>query len=321
MPPPSRPNGPRLIPVADLDHPQLEPYRNQKDAWLRAQRLGGTGLPDPAGQDGLFIAEGELVVRALFESACQVCSVLLTPARLRTMRQAIDRLPADTPVFLADRDVLARIVGFDVHRGVLAVGRRTHRPDAMELARSAQCLLVLEGLTNHDNVGSLFRSFSALAPRPLAVLLCPRCADPFYRKSLRVSMGHVLTVPSARLEQWPADLLRLEKLGYQTIALTPSPQATALSQLPVRCPPQRVALLVGAEGPGLTPQAMDAAAWRVRIEMHPGVDSLNVAVSAAIALATLCRPHPSAGPPDAPLATDSQTLGPKRGTTRPGERL
>ncbi|MFI4916977.1 MAG: TrmH family RNA methyltransferase [Phycisphaerales bacterium JB060] len=276
--------GPEFIPVHDLSHPELEPYRDQKDAWLRVQRDGGTGL------GGLFIAEGEIVARELFASSFKVRSVLVTPTRLLSMRDAIDGLPAGTPVFVAERGVAEGIVGFDMHRGVLAIGERGEAASWEDVVRESPCVLVLEGLSNHDNVGSLYRSLSALGPAGSAVVLGPGCADPFYRKSLRVSMGHVLRVPTAWARDWPGDLGRLEAMGLRTLALTPDPGALALGEVGLNCPPDRLALLVGAEGPGLSDGAMGAAGLRVRIPMNAGVDSLNVGVSAAIALANCCVP-------------------------------
>lgn len=276
--------GPNIIAVEDLSHPDLEPFRNQKDAWLRVQQDGGTGL------GGLFIAEGEIVARELFASRFAVRSVLITPTRLLSMQDAIEALPHGTPVYVAERKVAEEIVGFDMHRGVLALGERGARPSLEAVVADARCVLVLEGLSNHDNVGSLYRSLSALGPTESAVVLGPGCADPFYRKSLRVSMGHVLRVPTALVEDWPGDLDVLERAGFRTLALTPDAGAAAIGGVGVRCPPDRVALLLGAEGPGLTEGAMAAAVERVRIPMNEGVDSLNVGVSAAIALAGLCTP-------------------------------
>jgi len=277
-------SGPTITPVQDLDHPGLEPYRNQKDAWLRVQAHGGTGL------GGLFLAEGEIVARALFESKFNVCSVLITPTRLEGMRETIDALPPQIPVYLADRRVAETIVGFDMHRGVLALGERGQVPRFGDVVADTDCLLVLEGLSNHDNIGSLYRSLAALGPARSAVMLGPRCADPFYRKSLRVSMGHVLGVPTTRAERWPDDLKQLAALGFHTLALTPDASATPLRSLRVRCPSDKVALVLGAEGPGLTEASMAEVKHRVRIEMNQGVDSLNVAVSAAVALSQICRP-------------------------------
>ncbi len=276
--------GPQFVHVEDLSHPGLEPYRDQKDAWLRVQREGGTGL------GGLFLAEGEIVARELFASRFRVRSVLVTPTRLLSMRDAIEALPAGTPVYVAERGVAEGIVGFDMHRGVLALGERGEEPSLASVVEGARCLLVLEGLSNHDNVGSLYRSLSALGPAGSAVVLGPGCADPFYRKSLRVSMGHVLRLPTAWARDWPGDLRVIEEAGFRTVALTPEAGAVSLREVGSRCPPERLALMVGAEGPGLTEAAMSAATVRVRIPMNEGVDSLNVGVAAAVALAGLCVP-------------------------------
>ncbi|CAK9069779.1 Uncharacterized tRNA/rRNA methyltransferase MT0904, partial [Durusdinium trenchii] len=186
------------------------------------------------------------------------------------MRDAIERLPAGTPVYVAERSVAEEIVGFDMHRGVLALGERGETPPLEAVVGDARCVLVLEGLSNHDNVGSLYRSLSALGPGQSAVVLGPGCADPFYRKSLRVSMGHVLRVPTAWAADWPGDLDVFGRDGFRTLALTPDPEAPAIESVGLRCPPDRVALLLGAEGPGLTDAAMSAASQRVRIPMNEG---------------------------------------------------
>ncbi|MEO1007888.1 MAG: RNA methyltransferase [Planctomycetota bacterium] len=289
MTPDASTTGPAWTPVDDLDDPRLVPYRNQKDAWLRVQRNGGTGL------GGRFLAEGEIVAGELLASAYPVESVLITPTRLETLRPELERLPGGTPVFIAERPLAERIVGFDMHRGVLALGRRTPGPSVAELAESCNALLVLEGLSNHDNIGSLYRSFSALGPPRRGVVLAPGCADPLYRKALRVSMGHALRVPTATADEWPGDLEVLDGAGFETLALTPEADAIPIADLQLRSPPARVALMVGAEGPGLSEAAMSACRHRARIPMAPGVDSLNVAVAAAIALAAVCEPAPNEG--------------------------
>lgn len=275
------------IGVRELDDPRLLPYRNQKDAWLRAQREGGTGLAD-----GLFLAEGELVVRTLLDSPHRTLSVLCTPARLLAMTDALARLGPETPVFVAERPLLERIVGYDLHRGVLALGARTDPPTAPDLLARARLLVVCEDLSNHDNLGAIFRNVACLvgAPKPStlpgAVLLSPRCCDPLYRKSLRVSMGHALRVPFATLSPWPDALSGVPGAGFDLFALTPRPGATALKES-TRNANARVAILIGAEGPGLSDGALRAATRRVRIPMAPGADSINVATALAIALAHL----------------------------------
>lgn len=288
--------GLNTIKVTDLDSAELDgllrPYRDQKDAWLRVQRSGGTGIADDDDSDGLFMAEGELVVGTLIESEHLVVSVLCTPRRLETMRAELERLPADTPVLVADRRVVERIVGFDLHRGVLAVGRRRHAPAATELMESSGLLVLCEELANHDNIGAVFRNVACLAGvergTGACVLLSAACCDPLYRKSLRVSMGHALRVPFARLDPWAPGIAKAKAAGFETIALTPDPAAEDIRHFK-HTPNTRLALMLGAEGPGLAGPTLEAASRRVRIPMAPGADSLNVATSLAVALSHLCR--------------------------------
>jgi tRNA G18 (ribose-2'-O)-methylase SpoU len=170
------------------------------------------------------------------------------------------------------------VVGFHLNRGVLAVADRAPAPDPRPLIGAARRVAVLEGVNDHENLGGLFRNAAALGIE--AVLLGARCADPLYRRSVRVSMGHVLRVPFAALPGWPQDLHLLREAGFRIVALTPQPPSISLADLP---PSPKLALMVGAEGPGLTDGALAAADLRVRIPMPPGVDSLNVATAAAIA--------------------------------------
>ncbi|MFG0286324.1 MAG: TrmH family RNA methyltransferase [Phycisphaerales bacterium JB039] len=273
--------GLNIVRIESLDDPRVEIFRDQPDAWLRARAEGGTGLAP-----GLFMAEGELVVRALIESAYEVESVLITPTRLDTMQDILARLPARAPVYLAERAVVAGIVGFDLHRGVLAAGRRG--PEAQPEALIAGCrrLLVMEDLANHANVGGLLRSLAALGGPAAGALLSPRCCDPLYRKALRVSMGHALRLPIARLAPWPQGLARLRDAGWRIIALTTDGEPLAPASPPEQDAPP-VALLVGAEGPGLSSAALSLASQRRGVPMAPGVDSLNVAVAASIAMWSL----------------------------------
>ena len=277
------------IEVADPADPALDrllaPYRNQKDAWLRAQRDGSTGRGG-----GLFMAEGELVVRALVESGARsghrVVSVLCTPTRLGGMAEVLGRLPAGAPVLVAERGVIEQIVGFDLHRGILALGERASPPTADELIARCRVLVVCEDLANHDNTGAVFRNLACLAGEEAGVLLSPGCCDPLYRKSLRVSMGHALRLPFARLEPWPGGLERLAGAGFTTLALTPGDGAEDIRAIKHNAN-IRLAILLGAEGSGLTGGALARAARRVRIPMAPGADSLNVATALAVALSHL----------------------------------
>ena len=283
----SAPRHPGLntIEVADLADAGLDsllgPYRNQKDAWLRACRDGGTGL-----SDGLFMAEGELVVRTLLESEHRVVSVLCTPTRLEGMAGDLAALPPETPILVAERRVIESVVGFDLHRGILALGERSAPPTAGELIERCRVLVVCEDLANHDNTGAVFRNLACLVGEGAGVLLSPGCCDPLYRKGLRVSMGHALRLPFARLEPWPSGLEKVVAAGLETVALTPAGDAENILTLEHN-PNTKLAFLVGAEGPGLTAATMGLASRRVRIPMAAGADSLNVATSLAVALSHL----------------------------------
>lgn len=284
-----------LTPIDSLTDPRIAGYAGLKDAQLRQLAAA------PDSPSGVFLAEGELVVRQLIGSRLKVRSVLLTPQRLSTMSDALARLAPGTPIYLADQAVMNAIVGFNIHRGILAAGLRPPDPPLTSILAASASLVILEDLANHDNVGGIFRSAAALAgiadprspaaPRGCSILLSPRCCDPLYRKAIRVSIGTALHIPFARLSPWPAALDHLKQAGFAVIALTPDPDALPIDQVSpdhVRRP----ALLLGAEGPGLTPAALAAADLMVRIPIDPAVDSLNVTTAAAIALHRLCRPTP-----------------------------
>jgi tRNA G18 (ribose-2'-O)-methylase SpoU len=257
-----------LIDVDDPGDPRLDDYRDLTTADRRPDRPGGRGL---------VIAEGVVVVRRLIDSPYPARSVLGVPRRLAEL--ARDLAPLAVPAFAATADTMATVVGFHLNRGVLAVADRAASPDPGELARTARLLAVAEGINDHENLGSLFRNAAALGVD--GVLLGPRCADPLYRRSVRVSMGHVLRVPFATLPEWPGSLDVLRSAGLRVAALTPAPNAVPLAAAGLTG--VRSAVLLGAEGPGLTDEALAAADVRVRIPMAPGVDSLNVATAAAVA--------------------------------------
>lgn len=284
----------RVVRVDSAADPRIAPYANLRDAELR-QRLDPT---DTLAHAGLFVAEGDLVVRTLVRSRFEVVSLLTTAQRLEKLDDVLTGLDPGVPIYVAEQEVLNGIVGFNIHRGLLALGRRG-TPMTLEDVLSGQRdgrqdvgpLVVLEDLTNHDNLGGIFRNVAALAGPTSAVLLSPRCADPLYRKCLRVSMGLALTVPTARSASWPEDLARIGHAGFTTWALTPSSDAIELSEALSRAKHEargrRIALVLGSEGPGLTSQAMSSCEKRVRLGMwasSSAVDSLNVAVSAGIAL-------------------------------------
>lgn len=241
----------------------------------------------PAGaprNTGPVIVEGVSAVERLLASPYRVRAVFGVPGRVATLD-----LPDGVPAYEADRWVLSEVIGFRLTRGVIASADRRPPADLDVLLAgpdpaAPRRLAVLEALNDAENLGSIARSALALGIEGL--LLDPRCADPLYRRSVRVSMGHVLALPFAVLPDWPAGLARLHDAGYTTVALTPAPDAMDLGDLdPVAHP--RTAVLLGAEGPGLTPAAQRAASIRARIPMQPGVDSLGVAAAAAIAFATV----------------------------------
>lgn len=259
---------PGAIPVADPDDERLLPYRALSDKALR---------PRVDDELGVFVVEGHLALEQLVGSRYATVSVLVAPNRLEPLAGLLSRV--DAPVYVAERAVIAATVGFDLHRGVVAVGRRQEATDAAALVASGDPLLVLEGINDHENLGALFRTARAFGAA--GVLLDPTCADPLYRRSIRVSLGHVLRVPFARLAPWPDALGRLADAGYLVVALTPDATAAPVERVAAGT---RVAVLVGAEGPGLSAGARAAAGVEARIAMAPGVDSLNVASAAAIAL-------------------------------------
>jgi tRNA G18 (ribose-2'-O)-methylase SpoU len=243
----------------------------------------------------VFVAEGPLVIEALVASPYAVRSVLSSPARAEVAASLVAGI--DTTLYVAPGDVLAEVAGFDLHRGLVALGERRPPLDVAAVVAGARLLLVIEGVNDHENLGALYRNAAAFAVD--AVLLDPTTADPLYRRCLRVSMGHALRVPTARLSPWPAALAALSAPsgGWTVLALTPTASARSIDAVAAelaagshaagsggRGEQPQVALLVGAEGPGLSAGALSAASDAVRIPMAGGVDSLNVATAAAIAL-------------------------------------
>jgi tRNA G18 (ribose-2'-O)-methylase SpoU len=189
-------------------------------------------------------------------------------------------------VYVAARPVLARLTGYDVHRGALAAMDRQPLPAVAEVLATARRLVVLENVNDHTNIGAIFRSAAGLGMD--AVLVTPRCADPLYRRSVKVSMGAVFSVPWTRLGSWPEDISLLREAGLTVLALTPDASAVPISDLPPEVR-RRAALVLGAEGPGLEPRTLAEVGTRVRIPMSAGVDSLNVGAAAAVAFYALTR--------------------------------
>lgn len=267
--------------VTEFEDPRLDDYRNLKDASL-------------ASKPGRFIVEGRgTLLILLSRSHHRPDSILLNERSFAALEQDLVKFAPACPIYVADQSLLDRIVGFPIHRGCLACCRRADLPDPLELARrvmaedAAARIVVLEGLTNLDNVGLIFRNAMALGAR--AVLLCSRSCDPLYRKAIRTSMGGTLCVPFARTRDLPRMMSGLRELGYQVLAFDPDESAVEIQSFDAaRLGP--TALLFGTEGTGLSRQALSAVDRRVRIAMEDGVDSLNVAVSAGIALSWLRRP-------------------------------
>jgi tRNA G18 (ribose-2'-O)-methylase SpoU len=255
----------RVVAVGDADDPRLADYRHLKDRDLSAE--GG----------GRFIAESERVVQRLLESRLDVHSVLVTQPRLDTLGPALRATGRDCPVYLADQPLLNRIAGFPVHRGCLAVGQR---PTTAAIPPQARTLLVLEDLVDADNLGASVRNAAAFGVD--ALVLSPRSADPFYRKAIRVAIGSTFTLPIVRLARWPDDLITLrQRFGFHLLGAVVDDRASPLATVRRA---QRVALLLGSEGPGLSAEARDACDTLVTIPMAAGADSLNVATAGAVAL-------------------------------------
>lgn len=232
--------------------------------------------------NGLFIAEGELVIRRALRAGYRLRSVLVDEKRVDQFAD----LPAEAVVYAGSPAVLESITGFHVHRGVLASFHRRPLPSLAELLARSHRLVVLEGLNTHTNLGALFRSAAALGID--GVVLSPTCADPLYRRAVRVSMGEVFAIPYAKADAWPDALKEVSAAGFRLLALTPGDDAVPLQELSAG-DRERPALMLGAEGPGLTRAALAASDVRVAIPMRNGVDSLNVATAGAIAFWELAR--------------------------------
>ena len=265
------------VTITDPGDRRVDDYRRLHDA--RARRL--MERPDDGGP-GFFVAEGAHALHRLLASGRRIRSVLVDPIRLDALAGVLGGV--DAPVLVADQPTLRAVAGFPVHRGVLAAADRWVLPDPADVLAEARRVAILEDINDHENLGVIFRSAGSLGVD--AVLLSPRCCDPLYRRSVRVSMGHVLTVPWARLEPWPEALDRVAEAGFSLVALTPAADAEPLSGWRAAAG-ERVAVLLGAEGPGLSPAALAAGHRRVTIPMRRAEDSLNVGSAAAIAFYAL----------------------------------
>ena len=248
-----------------------------------ADYLGLRNRGDAADTLDYFIAESELVIIRLVTSTFKPKSFLLSPTRYERLQGTVE--PTGMPVYVANRDVMTEIAGFDVHRGVLASVKRRRNPTLPEVLAGARRVLVLEGSNDKENIGAVARSARALGFD--ALLLDPTCADPYSRRAVRVSMGEILHLPVMRCERWPNPIDYLNNAGFETWALTPAAEANSLLDMGM---PDKVALVAGAEGPGLTDEARRCTQFDVRIPMHCGVDSLNLGHALAIAMAAVALP-------------------------------
>jgi tRNA G18 (ribose-2'-O)-methylase SpoU len=260
-------------PIDDAADARLADYRDLKDAAAR-RRIEG---------DELFIAEGPTAIERLLASGHRVRSVLVSEAKWERLGALLE--PLGAPVYVVPVGLLHDIVGFDLHRGAIAAADRRPLPALTEVLATARRIAVLEGLNDPENLGAIARSARALGID--ALVLDPTCIDPYTRRTVRVSMGEILFLPACRVpaDDWPAaTFATLHDAGFETWAMTPAEGSDDIWALPV---PERVAVVLGAEGPGLSRRVLAAATRRVRLPIHPDVDSLNVGAAAAVAFAVV----------------------------------
>jgi tRNA G18 (ribose-2'-O)-methylase SpoU len=262
-----------LIRLDDPHDARLGDYVGLTDVVLRTR-------VEPAG--GLYMAESEKVIRRALRAGHVPRSMLLA----ERWRESLDDLvqtvqAAGAPVFTGPIHLIEAITGFNVHRGAIAAMHRPQLPPVASVIENARRVVVLENITDHTNVGAIFRSVAGIGAD--AVLVTPRCADPFYRRSVRVSMGTVFQVPWTRIDPWPEGMDLLQKHGFSVAALALSPDAVGLDEFTASAP-EKVALVLGSEGDGLSPVTIEHADRAVTIPMAGGVDSLNVAAAAAVAM-------------------------------------
>jgi len=260
---------PRIVPVDDPADPRLDDFIRLKDLNLRKKLET---------ERGLYLAEGAMVIERALTAGHVPRAMLVSESRLPDCRD----LPiGDAPLYVAPDGLMEQITGYDVHRGAIASMNRPALPDLAAVIDGARRVVILEDLTGHTNVGAIIRSVAALGAD--AVLVTPHCADPLYRRSIRVSMGTVFQVPWTRIEPWPAGIASVRAAGFTVVALEPSDDSVPIDDLATELP-DRIALVLGTEGDGLGQTTRDLADIRVRIPMAAGVSSLNVASAAALAL-------------------------------------
>jgi tRNA G18 (ribose-2'-O)-methylase SpoU len=263
-----------LVEIDDPDDPRLADYRDLRDVELRKHLEA---------EHGLFLAEGEKVVRRAVESGFPARSFLMAPRWLAGLSDVLGS--SDAPCYVMSEALAEQVTGFHVHRGALASLQRVPLPPLADVLAGARTVVVLEDIVDHTNVGAIFRSAAALGVD--AVLLAPRCADPLYRRSVKVAMGAVFTVPWTRLDSWYDALPAVSAAGFTTVALTLADDATDIVQAVAGL--DKVALVLGTEGHGLSPRWEQTADRRAVIPMAEGIDSLNVAAATAVACYVTAR--------------------------------
>ena len=267
-----------LVEINDPSDPRLADYRDLRDVELRKHLEA---------EHGLFIAEGEKVVRRAVEGGFAARSFLMAPRWLDGLDDVLGR--SGSPCFVVSEQLAEEVTGFHVHRGALASLQRRALPTVDDVLAAARTVVVAEDIVDHTNVGAIFRSSAALGVD--AVLLAPRCADPLYRRSIKVAMGAVFTMPYARIESWYDALPRISQAGFTTVALTLADDAVDLEEAVGGL--DKVALVLGSEGHGLSPRWEQTADRRAVIPMAAGIDSLNVAAATAVACYVTARRGPA----------------------------
>jgi tRNA G18 (ribose-2'-O)-methylase SpoU len=272
----------RVVQISSIDDDALSDFRSLTDVSLRR-------VTEPA--NGLYIAESAKVIARALAAGHHPRSVLVQEQWLPDMELLLANY--DVPLFVGSADLLKELTGFDLHRGALASMHRPALRSVEDVLLGASLIVVLENIVDHTNVGAIFRSAAGLGAD--AVFITPRCADPFYRRSIRVSMGTVLQVPWTRLPEWPDGAVLLKDSGFHLAALSLAETAISLDEF-VDVAPAKVALLLGSEGDGLSRAALESADSIVTIPMLHGIDSLNVASASAVALYALGRRARRPGP-------------------------
>ncbi|WP_061966091.1 TrmH family RNA methyltransferase [Demequina aurantiaca] len=261
-----------VIPIESADDPRLSDYRGLTDVALRRSLEA---------ERGLYMAEGAKVIARAVRAGHSPRSLLMTPKWVHGIVEALGAAATDVTLYVAPDDVLEEVTGYQVHRGALAAMHRPVLPSVADLVRDARRVVVLEGIVDHTNVGAIFRSVAGIGAD--AVIVSPTCADPLYRRSVKVSMGTVFQVPWTRAETWPGVLDELRESGFVVAGMALAEGAVPLDEFAARAD-DRVALVMGTEGDGMTRAALDHVDVPVVIPMVGGVDSLNVAAASAVAL-------------------------------------